>query len=70
MLGKTKTPYLDSTDVYSIGALGYRLVTLKRPWHDNPEVESAMRERSRHKVSQAIEKAVSMLCGCLSTDIC
>ena len=59
MFGKDKQPHLDSTDVYSIGALGFRMLTYRRPWEDDPEVASALEEKSRHKVYIAIQKAVS-----------
>ena len=60
MLGKNQSPHLDSTDIYSVGAMGYTLVTFRRPWKDDLDVAAAMRQGSDHEVRQAIEKAVSV----------
>lgn len=56
--GRDVRVYLDSTDVYGIGALMYHILTFERPWHDKIEVRKALRAGRRH-ARKAIHEAVS-----------
>ena len=59
--GRDVRVYLDSTDVYGIGALMYHLLTFERPWHDKVEVKKALKSNRRRKVKKAIYEAVSFI---------
>ena len=54
---------LESTsDIYSLGALYFNIVTRRVPWSHNEEVRAAWRDRKlKHKIKEEITKQVQYL---------
>ena len=54
---------LRRADVYSVGALMYRVLTFRRPWHHLEEVRAARREAvggGHHETKNIIKSEVSL----------